>query len=138
MPCLLAGRYVRLEPLALDHAAGLVAAATEDRSSYGFTWVPATYDEAVAYIDTALAEQATGTSMPFATVRVADGRVVGSTRFLNLRSWGRPGSSGDPDVAEVGATWLAASVQRSAGQHRGEAPAAHPRLRRSGASNGWS
>ena len=52
--------------------------------------------------------------MPFATVRVADGRVVGSTRFLNLRSWGRPGSSGGPDVAEVGATWLAASVQRSA------------------------
>ena len=46
-------------------------------------------------------------------MRLADDRVVGSTRFLNLRSWGRPGANGDPDVAEVGATWLAASAQRS-------------------------
>lgn len=110
----LAGRYVRLEPLAARHAAGLLAAATEDRSTYGFTWVPASLDEAVAFVETALAEQAAGTSVPFATVRLADGRVVGSTRFLNLRSWGRPGASGDPDVAEVGATWLSASAQRSA------------------------
>lgn len=110
----LAGHYVRLEPLEVRHAGALVEAATEDRSTYGLTWVPSSQDEAVAYIETALAEQAAGTSVPFATVRLTDGRVVGSTRFLNLRCWGRPGSSGDPDVAEVGATWLAVSAQRSA------------------------
>ena len=109
----LAGRMVRLEPLGPDHADALAAAATEDRSSYGFTWVPGTRDEAVAYIETAAAERAAGTSIPFATVRLADDRVVGSTRFLNLRAWGRPGSNGDPDVAEIGATWLAGSAQRS-------------------------
>ena len=49
----LAGRLVRLEPLGPEHADALVAAATEDRSNYGFTWVPGTRDEAVAYVEAA-------------------------------------------------------------------------------------
>ena len=36
----LQGRLVRLEPLAMDHAADLALAAEEDRITYGFTWVP--------------------------------------------------------------------------------------------------
>lgn len=34
------GSRVRLEPLAMEHAADLALAAEEDRSSYGFTLVP--------------------------------------------------------------------------------------------------
>ena len=36
----LEGTLVRLEPLAHHHAPDLAVAAEEDRSSYGFTWVP--------------------------------------------------------------------------------------------------
>jgi RimJ/RimL family protein N-acetyltransferase len=56
------------------------------------------------------------------TTRTTDGRVVGSTRFLDLDDWspdrrvgGPPlGATGTPFTAEIGATWLAASVQRTA------------------------
>jgi hypothetical protein len=34
------GRLVRLEPPSRRHGADLAIAAQEDRSSYGFTWVP--------------------------------------------------------------------------------------------------
>ena len=36
----LEGRFVRLSPLGLEHVDALLAAASEDRSTYGLTWVP--------------------------------------------------------------------------------------------------
>ena len=40
-----------------------------------------------------------------------DGRLVGCTRFLEIRRWrGRPA----PDEVEIGGTWLAADLQRTA------------------------
>ena len=50
----------------------------------------------------------------------ARGRVVGSTRFGNIEFWpwppGHPLQRGEevPDVVEIGWTWLAADVQRTA------------------------
>ena len=35
----------------------------------------------------ALADQAAGTALPFATTRASDGEVVGSTRFMNVERW---------------------------------------------------
>ncbi|POX52519.1 GNAT family N-acetyltransferase [Streptomyces sp. Ru71] len=120
----LTGRLTRLEPLAPHHVEGLAQAAAEDRSSYAFTPVPHGLDAAAGYVDRALAEQAAGRALPFAVVRADDGRVVGSTRFLELDYWqgpvvwpavpGRP--YGDPvtavpDAAEIGNTWLAAHAQ---------------------------
>jgi RimJ/RimL family protein N-acetyltransferase len=110
-PVVLEGRHVRLEPLRHDHAAGLAAAAAEDRSSYRYTTVPESVAEAAAYVDVALAAQRTGTELPFATCRATTGEVIGSTRFLDLEYW----DGGEiPTVAEVGGTWLAASAQRTA------------------------
>jgi len=37
-PLHLEGRFVRLSPLALEHVDALLAAASEDRSTYGLTW----------------------------------------------------------------------------------------------------
>ncbi|WP_129843447.1 GNAT family protein [Streptomyces sp. RFCAC02] len=103
----LEGERVRLEPLAHRHTAGLAAAAEEDRSSYGFTWVP-TADGAAAYVDTQLARAAAGVVVPYAQVERASGRVVGSTSYWDPRPW----PSGDGLCAvEVGSTWLAASAQ---------------------------
>ena len=109
----LSGRHVRLEPLTHVHVDGLVEAATEDRGSYVFTWVPTDHDSAVRYVDQALAEQAAGTSRPFATVAQRDGSVLGSTRYLNVRCWEWEQADGNPDVVEIGATWLRASAQRT-------------------------
>lgn len=126
-PVTLTGRFVRLEPLSVDHADVLATAAAPDRATYGFTTVPDGTDGAQQYIEAALARQATSREMPFAVRRLADDQVVGSTRFLDLDvfTWPAPSPavSGTgplpaddtpPTVAEIGATWYAASAQRSA------------------------
>jgi RimJ/RimL family protein N-acetyltransferase len=105
---------VRLEPLGHHHREGLLAAAGEPATAAPLTWIPIDAAQVAAYVDQALAEQEAGTSVPFATVALPAGRVVGSTRFLNLRRWDWPGTTDGPDVAEIGATWLAASTRRTA------------------------
>lgn len=110
----LLGRHVRLEPLGHHHREGLLAAAGEPATAAPLTWIPTDAAQVAAYVDQALAEQEAGTSVPFATVALPAGRVVGSTRFLNLRRWDWPGTTDGPDVAEIGATWLAASTRRTA------------------------
>lgn len=110
-PLHLTGHHVELVPLAPEHAADLLAAATIERSSYGFTEVPATPEHMARYIDTLLAKRDAGTDLPFAQRRRSDGRLVGCTRYLEIRRWrGRP----EPDEVEIGGTWLAADVQRTA------------------------
>lgn len=119
IPVVLEGRFVRLEPLTAAHASGLLAAASGSRDTYGLTLVPGTLAEAAAYIDAALGEQTARRSLPFATVDRVTGRVVGSTRFLNIEFWTWPPGTAHqrgverPDVVEIGATWLAAGAQRT-------------------------
>lgn len=114
----LEGKHIRLEPLSLDHVEGLVVAAAEDPALYQWSPVPQGKDEAKRYVETALAWQEAGTAVPYATVRVGDGAVIGSTRFFNLEYWawpeGHPRQRGVPDAAEVGYTWLAKSAIRTA------------------------
>jgi RimJ/RimL family protein N-acetyltransferase len=114
-PVVLAGRHVRLEPLAPSHATGLAAAGAGDRSTFVLTTVPDDETSAAAYIAALLADADAGSALPFATV-LPDGEVVGATRFLDLQYWpvgdGRGGDA--PVVAEIGGTWLAPKAQRSA------------------------
>jgi RimJ/RimL family protein N-acetyltransferase len=110
-PVVLSGHGVTLEPLSLAHVDRLAAAASEDRATYAFTWVPDGRDETRAYVEEALALQHANEALPFA-VCVDGARVVGSTRYLDLDFWdGLPSSDAAPDTVEIGATWLAASVQ---------------------------
>ncbi|ANB06512.1 acetyltransferase [Streptomyces ambofaciens] len=103
----LEGTLVRLEPLGPQHAAGLAAAAEEDRGSYAFTWVPRA-DEVGAYIDAQLARAATGRLAPYAQVSLATDRAVGATSYWEPRSWLTDDAL---DAVEVGFTWLARSAQ---------------------------
>jgi len=118
-PVVLEGRHVRLEPLGIGHARAVLAAASGPRETYGLTFVPADEPSMAAYIETALRDQVAGRSLPFATVAKATGLVVGSTRFLNIEFWQWPPGNayqrGEdvPDVAGIGATWLAAAAQRT-------------------------
>jgi RimJ/RimL family protein N-acetyltransferase len=116
---LLQGKHVRLEPLERHHAEGLAAAAAADPSLYQWSPVPQGESEARKYIDTALAWRDAGTAVPFATVRVDDGTVIGSTRFFNLERWSWPPGHAShgrsaPDVCEIGYTWLTSSAVRTA------------------------
>jgi N-acetyltransferase len=115
----LEGKIVRLVPLQLVHAGALLAAAGEDRSTYGFTVVPADAAQMRAYIQQGLDQADRGESMPFATVDARTGRVVGTTWYLNLQRWHgafepAPSKASPPSVLEIGSTWLAASAQRTA------------------------
>jgi len=112
------GRHVRLEPLAQRHIDGLVAAAAEDPALYRWSPTPQGRAEGTRYVETALAWRDDGSAVPFATVRLADGAVVGSTRFFNLERWAWPPGHPShgraaPDAGEIGYTWLAGSAIRT-------------------------
>jgi RimJ/RimL family protein N-acetyltransferase len=115
----LTGRLVRLEPLQLQHGEALLAAATgADPELYRWTIVPQDRASVISYIEKALAWREAGTAMPFATVRTADGKVVGCTRFFDLERWEWPAGharhdSRQPDIGEIGYTWLSPSAIRT-------------------------
>ena len=115
----LQGKHVRLEPLELRHAEGLVNAAAADPSLYRLTPVPQGKAEAARYIETALSWRDAGTAVPFAIVSVKEDVVLGSTRFWNLERWawpeGHPLHDRDsPDACEIGYTWLTGPAIRTA------------------------
>jgi RimJ/RimL family protein N-acetyltransferase len=115
----LEGSVVRLEPLGMQHLAGLVRAAAVDPSIYRWSPVPRDTDRAAEYVATALAWRDAGTAMPYAIVRRTDERVIGSSRFFELTRWAWPAehpSFGrhEPDVGEIGYTWYAADATRTA------------------------
>jgi RimJ/RimL family protein N-acetyltransferase len=105
-PVTLEGRHVRLEPLAYEHAEGLRRATADGELwTLWYTAVPAP-DAVDAYVEAALAMQAAGTALPFAVRSQATGEVVGCTRYCHADAANRR--------VEIGYTWYAAGVQRSA------------------------
>ena len=107
----LTGRYVTLEPLAIEHIAAIALAGTGDRSTFAYTQVPDGSDEAAEYVAWLLDDAAHDRVTPFVQRRFDDATVVGCTRFLNpLWPLGRD----HPDEVEIGGTWLSSSAQRTA------------------------
>ncbi len=103
---ILEGAQVRLEPLTLDHHAALCEVGLDPEL---WQWIPyraTTAEEMLGYIESALKDQAAGTAQPFATVERATGRVIGSTRYMNIDVTNRR--------REIGATWIAKPWQRTA------------------------
>ncbi|MEQ1701835.1 MAG: GNAT family protein [Ilumatobacteraceae bacterium] len=109
-PFTLTGTHVQLEPLTHGHADELLAAANRDRSSYGYTPVPADPAAMTAYIDWLHGDAERDTVVPFVQRRLADDTPVGCTRYLNV-TWyaGRD----TPAEVEIGGTWLTTDAQRS-------------------------
>jgi RimJ/RimL family protein N-acetyltransferase len=98
----LEGRIVRLEPLAVEHAEGLAAAASDPRIWRWMT-VPGHEPEAFnAWFAAALGAAAAGHEAPYAILLRETGEPVGSTRYLTLR----PEHRG----LEIGHTWHAPRV----------------------------
>lgn len=116
----LQGRFVRLEPLSLEHLAGLASVVAGPRDTFGLTSVPADEASLREYIEYAMSRHAAGEALAFATIdrRSAEPRIVGSTRFCNAERWSWPfGHVADRpasiDAIEIGWTWLAPSAQRT-------------------------
>lgn len=102
-PVTLQGRLVRLEPLDGRHLEGLISAGA-DREIW--RWMPGEADTSERMregLAVALAAASDATQRPFATLELATGRVVGSTRYLAIESQHRR--------VEIGATWLAPSAR---------------------------
>jgi RimJ/RimL family protein N-acetyltransferase len=97
------GRLVRVEPLSAEHEAGLIEAAGDPEM---FTWMPvdmaSSRDALHEWLMSTLAAAREGSAVPFAIVGADSGRVVGSTRFLELRF--------EHLRAEIGWTWLTRSA----------------------------
>jgi RimJ/RimL family protein N-acetyltransferase len=97
-PVDLRGRHVRLEPLQQTHAAALLEVAQDPQI---WTWMsarPTTPASMEAWISTALEAQERGEENPFAVIE-ADGRVIGSTRYMDVQE----AHCG----VEIGWTWYA-------------------------------
>ncbi|PYV01740.1 MAG: GNAT family N-acetyltransferase, partial [Acidobacteria bacterium] len=105
-PVTLEGKCIRLEPLSLAHHAALCHVGLDQDVWRWITAPVRTPEEMRAYIETALAEQAAGTALPFATIERASGRAIGSTRYGNIDRSNRR--------VEIGWTWIARPWQRTA------------------------
>lgn len=115
----LTGSHIRLEPLSFVHADGLVAASSGDPLLYQWSAVPIGRDAVHRYIETALALREAKTALAFATIRIKDNTVIGSTRFFDIErfAWpsGHPRNGRElPDVCEIGYTWLSHQALRTA------------------------
>lgn len=104
-PVTLSGALVELAPTSLADVAELGSAAEDGRLwTLWYTSVPR--PEAMgAHVEMMLAAQAAGTIVPFTTRRVADGRVIGMTTYLNIEAAHRR--------LEIGHTWNAQSAHGS-------------------------
>ncbi len=103
-PVVLTGTRVRLEPLRSDHLADLERVAFELPLWQWTIMGPQDPDGLRTWLDAALANQEAGTERPFATVDLASGRAVGSTRFMSIVPEHRR--------LEIGWTWVASAHQR--------------------------
>jgi RimJ/RimL family protein N-acetyltransferase len=102
-PVVLKGEGVRLEPLSQDHAQGIY---NRGRAAADWAYMPRSsfidLADARQWIDEALRATA---QLPFAIVETDKGKVVGSTRYLNIRPEHRS--------LEIGWTWLGQQWQRT-------------------------
>ena len=105
-PVTLEGKFVRLEPLSLDHWDGLWEACQDERIWTYMTSNVQTKEDMRAFIETALGNQEKGTDLPFTIFDQRTNQVIGSTRFLNI-------SRKDKGL-EIGFTWLTPSVWKTA------------------------
>lgn len=95
----LAGDLVAIEPLRVEHAAGLLAAADAEEV---FAWLPyprpTDLDQARTWIEDALADRRADRRLPFAVLNAADASVIGSTSCWDFDAHNAH--------VEIGSSWL--------------------------------
>ena len=105
IPVTLTGEHAQLVPLSPTHEPALIDAVRDGELwKLWYTSVPSP-DAVASNIAQRLALQEKGSMLPF-TVLDAAGKVVGMTTYMNIDATHKR--------VEIGATWYAASAQRSA------------------------
>lgn len=106
-PVVLHGAAVRLVPLDPAHGEDLLSAGADPEIwRYLPIAQPVTLAQVRQWIDDAWKLASTGGQLPFAIIDPRSDRAIGTTRYLDIhRDW---------RTLEIGWTWLAAEVQRSA------------------------
>jgi RimJ/RimL family protein N-acetyltransferase len=104
-PVTLEGRIVRLEPLSLAHVPGLAGVGLDPEIWRWTIARPRTEDDVRAWAASAIGARDAGTEFPFATVDVASGQPIGSSRYMNIVLEHRR--------LEIGWTWVAPPWQRT-------------------------
>ena len=106
-PITLEGRYVRLEPLRMQHAEELFRAVDEAEI---WTWLgdppPRAVGDVERYVRRALDLQIAGEHLPWLTRRLPDGRAIGTTRYGAIDRANRS--------VEIGWTMLSREARRTA------------------------
>jgi RimJ/RimL family protein N-acetyltransferase len=103
-PVVLLGSIVRLEPLAEAHLEGLAEVAFDESIWHWTIARPTDVDGLRAWLESAVANAAAGSELPFATIEASSGRPIGSTRFMSIVPEHRR--------LEIGWTWVAPPWQR--------------------------
>ena len=104
-PVILKGAHTRLEPLSHQHLDGLTAAVKDGELwKLWYTLIPRPEDMGKE-IERRLSLQAAGSMLPFTVFDAAD-KIAGMTTYMNVDAANRR--------VEIGSTWYAKSVQRSA------------------------
>jgi RimJ/RimL family protein N-acetyltransferase len=104
-PVVLEGNRVRMEPLEERHVEDLRAVAFDEPIWRWTIMGPQDEPGLRRWVDTALANAAAGVEVPFATVDLATGRAIGSSRFLSIVP--------EHKRLEIGWTWVGSAYQRS-------------------------
>ena len=105
-PITLQGTYARLEPLAQEQLVEIQSAAADGELwKHFFTSVP-NFEGTKKWLNLALEAQEQQKALPFIVRNLSTGKIVGSTRYCNMDH--------NNKRLEIGYTWYAKSVQRSA------------------------
>jgi RimJ/RimL family protein N-acetyltransferase len=106
-PITLTGKYVRLDPMTEAHIPAL-AEAGRDESIWRYMMYGdlTTEDGMRGWVREMLHRQADGTDLTFIVINVANGKLAGATRYIEMRPEHRS--------LEVGGTWYAPEYQRTA------------------------
>lgn len=105
-PVTLRGRFIQLEPLSRDHIDDLNEANTEPE-----TWKYMLYgtifgrDKMEGWVEEIISRASKGTELPFAVRDLKSDKVIGATRYFDIREKDRG--------LEIGGTWYSPTFRRT-------------------------
>jgi RimJ/RimL family protein N-acetyltransferase len=104
-PVTLTGRRIRMEPLEERHLDDLARVASDDAVFRWITNRPMDDTALRAWFEQTRADADAALEVPFATIDLASGRAIGSSRYMTIAPEHRR--------LEIGWTWLGLAYQRS-------------------------
>jgi RimJ/RimL family protein N-acetyltransferase len=103
-PVTLQGKFVRLAPMSLEHAAGLARVGLDEEIWKYMRYGRITNEEEMyQWVEDLLLKQAQGQDLPFTVIALDIDQPIGATRYLDYQPENRS--------VEIGGTWYARAYQ---------------------------